>query len=211
MTISILVDNINSWALPFAKELFEEIKDKHSVFLIHDQKELQGGEVAIFLSCEKLVKKEMLERNKYNLVVHASPLPQGKGFSPLSWQILEGKNDIVITLFDAVEAVDAGLIYDRATINFSGHELIEEMRTALGKKINDLILNFLSIYPNIKGSQSAGQETFYRRRTKDDSELDSGKTISEQFNLFRIVDNERYPAFFRHRGHKYILKIYKAD
>jgi hypothetical protein len=27
----------------------------------------------------------------------------------------------------------------------------------------------------------------------------------------RVADNERYPAFFIHRGHTYMLKIYKKD
>jgi len=210
MIISILVDNINSWAVPYANKLFEQIKIKHSAFLIHDQKEIQNGDIAIFLSCEKLVKKDILGRNKHNLVVHASPLPQGKGFSPLTWQILEGKNDITLTLFEAVEAVDAGLIYDQATINFSGHELMDEMRLSLGNKINDLINNFLNHYPNIRGAEPIGKESFYRRRTKDDSELNPEKTIAEQFNILRVVDNERYPAFFLYRGHKYILKIFKS-
>ena len=34
------------------------------------------------------------------------------------------------------------------------------------------------------------------KRTPADSEIDPGKSILEQFNLLRIVDSERYPAFF---------------
>lgn len=211
MRISILVDNINSWELPYAQELFEKLKEKYSVFLVHNQKEIEAGDVAIFLSCEKLVKKEILIKNKYNLVVHASKLPEGKGFSPLTWQIIEGKNEITLTLFDAVEEVDAGSIFYQATVDFLGYELIDEMRNTLGNKINDLIFNFLSDYPDIKPIKAGGQESFYRRRTKDDSELSPEKTITEQFNLLRVVDNERYPAFFNYQGHKYLLKIYKSE
>ena len=35
--------------------------------------------------------------NKNNIVVHASDLPKGRGFSPMSWQILEGKNKIKLS------------------------------------------------------------------------------------------------------------------
>ena len=35
------------------------------------------------------------------------------------------------------------------------------------------------------------------------------KSIDEQFNLLRVCDNERYPAFFYKDGVKYILKINK--
>lgn len=210
MKISILVDNINSWALPYAKSLAKELQNKYPVSLVHDQKEIVTGDVAIFLSCEKLVKAEVLKKNKYNLVVHASPLPAGKGFSPLTWQILEGKNEIPLTLFDAVEEVDAGMIYDRAIINFEGHELIDEMRDKMGNEINKLLIDFINKYPDIKGSKAEGIESFYRRRNQEDSELDPDKTITEQFNLLRVADNERYPAFFKHKGNKYIIKIYKS-
>ena len=37
------------------------------------------------------------------------------------------------------------------------------------------------------------------------------KTIKEQFNLLRVVDNEKYPAFFDYSGTRYLLKIYKAE
>jgi len=57
---------------------------------------------------------------------------------------------------------------------------------------------------------TAGSETFYERRRPKDSELDVSKSIADQFNLLRVVDNERYPAFFYHNGKKFILKIYEA-
>lgn len=209
MKITILVDNLNSWALPHAKKLLDQLKKNHSVCLLHNQNEIKAGDVAIFLSCEKLVKDDVLQKSKYNLVAHASDLPQGKGWSPLTWQILEGKNDIPITLFEAVEKVDAGVVYDKAIIRFKGHELIDEMQEIMGEKINEMIINFLNHCLNVTGVKQIGEESFYQRRKPENSELDPDKNIIEQFNLLRVVDNEKYPAFFNYRGHKYILKIYK--
>lgn len=211
MKISILVDNPKSWALSHAEKLLEILKKDFDAKLIHFQKEIEGGDVAIFLSCESLVKRDVLNKNKHNLVVHASALPKGKGWSPLTWQILEGKNEIPLTLFEAVEKVDAGKIYDREILRFEGHELIGEMQEAMGKKINEMLINFLKRYPDIKGGDQTGEETFYSRRKPEDSELDPEKNISEQFNLLRVVDNDKYPAFFNFRGQKYILKIYKSE
>ncbi len=51
------------------------------------------------------------------------------------------------------------------------------------------------------------EESFYPKRTPKDSELDINKTIKEQFNLLRIVNNDEYPAYFEIDGHRYILKI----
>ena len=59
----------------------------------------------------------------------------------------------------------------------------------------------------MKGKSQRGEETFYKKRTPKDSELDINKTIKEQFNLLRIVDNEKYPAFFKFKNKIYTLKI----
>lgn len=211
MRISILVDNLNSWALPHAKKLRDLLSSNHEVCLIHSQDEIMPGEIAIFLSCEKLVKADILKKNRHNLVAHASPLPQGKGWSPLTWQILAGMNDITISLFEAAEKVDAGPIYDQAVMHFEGHELIDEMQDEMGRRINELIIKFVDRYPENKGIEQSGDEFFYKRRSKEDSELDPQKTIADQFNLLRIVHNEKYPAFFKLNGKKYILKIFKSD
>lgn len=209
MIINIVVDNQESWFFPFAQGLYEDLAKDHDVFFCKSPSEVTDGECAFFLSCERLVKREILNKNKHNIVVHASQLPQGKGWSPLTWQILEGKNEIPLTLFEAVEKVDSGAVYLVDVVSFEGHELADEMREKMGNKILEMVKKFVSIYPSINGEEQKGEETFYPRRNLKDSELDVNKTVAEQFNLLRVVDNERYPAFFYHLGHKYILKIYK--
>jgi hypothetical protein len=42
-------------------------------------------------------------------------------------------------------------------------------------------------------------------------EIDSIKTIEEQFNHFRIADNENHPLWFELNGRKYFLKIYNNN
>ena len=71
-----------------------------------------------------------------------------------------------------------------------------------------MCLEFIDNYEQYKNPlKQQGDETFYKKRTAKDSKLDINKTINEQFNLLRIVDNENYPAFFYKDGKKYILKI----
>lgn len=201
------MDNPQSWYYPFALQLKDKLLGKHEVHLVHQVSDVSEGDVACFLSCEKIIKQEIRDRNKCNIVVHSSALPEGKGWSPLTWQILEGRNAITNTLFEAVDQVDAGRIFLQNEIIFKGHELLDELHKKQGESINDLILKFTDKYPHIVGKDQVGQESFYRKRSHLDSELDPDKTLAEQFNLLRIVDNEKYPAFFKHNGHKYILKI----
>ena len=211
LLITILVDNPDSWIMPYIEKLIEKIKDQnHIVRQVDDQKDIESGDIAFFLSCEKIVHKKALLLNKHNLVVHPSDLPKGKGWSPLAWQILEGRNTIPITLFEAVEKVDAGRIYFQDIMTFEGHELIEELRSLQGKKTIDLCLDFIQQYPNINGKEQEGSETFYPRRRPDDSKVNPNRTIAELFNNFRVADNTRYPVYFEHKGYRYLLKIEKS-
>lgn len=209
MKIQILCDNINSWIIPYAKELLDEIISLgHDTQLLHDSESVTEGDILIMLSCENIFKK--LHLNKNNLVVHESALPKGKGWSPLTWQVIEGKKEIPITLFEATSKVDAGHIYGQEVIKLDGTELVDDLRKKQGDATKKLIIDFVKNYPNVIGVPQEGEESFYPRRGPDDSKLDLNKTLTEQFNLLRVCDNDRYPAWFEKDGSKYIIKIFKA-
>ena len=210
MKINILTDNPNSWILPYVDMLKLTLKN-HSVNHVFNSTEVEEGDLLLILSCEKILSTNILKLNKNNVVVHPSKLPQGKGWSPLAWQILEGKNIIPISLFEASEDLDSGVVYILDHIELQGHELNDEIKHLQGLKTIELIDRFISNYPMIKGLQQVGEETFYPRRRVNDNVLDPNKSLKDQFNLLRVVDNERYPAYFIYNGYKYIIKIYKPN
>jgi methionyl-tRNA formyltransferase len=211
MNAVVVVDNPRSWFLPFAQQLVEKLGRLGPARLLGSADEIpsNGNDVAFLLSCEKIVGKALLRRSRNNIVVHASALPQGKGMSPLTWQILEGKDDIPLSLFEAEEKIDAGAIYLRDTVHYRGTELLDELRESMGAKILEMCVRFASEYPAIvsRGQPQTGKATYYRRRIGEDARLDPHKTLAEQFNLLRIADNERYPAFFDWQGRRYVLRI----
>lgn len=208
-TISIVVDN-PSWILPYAERLVGEINTNGDrAFLCLNHEEVKDGCIAFFLGCIKIASPNVLSKNFFNLVVHESDLPKGKGFAPVAWQILEGKKKITICLIEADNNADAGDIYYLDSMVFEGHELNNEIREKQGNKTIELCLRFLNEVKPPKPFSQVGESTYYRRRTPKDSMLSINKTIEEQFNLFRIVDNKRYPAYFEIFGHRYRLTIVK--
>ena len=140
-------------------------------------------------------------------------MPKGKGWSPLTWQILEGKNRIPATLFEAAEKVDSGVIYAQEWMEFEGHELIDELREEQASATIKLCKRFVDGYPQIldQAHEQAGEESFYPRRREADSELDLTQSLESQFDLLRVVDNQRYPAFFQYKHKRYSLKIEKVE
>tara|TARA_R100000951_G_C2644276_1_gene182015 strand:- start:1411 stop:2067 length:657 start_codon:yes stop_codon:yes gene_type:complete len=214
LKITILTDNPNSWIIPYVNELKEELT-QHKVTHIYSTDDITEGDVMLILGCERIIKPDLLSHHKSNVVVHPSKLPKGKGFSPLAWQIVEGSNNIPVTLFEAVRDVDAGDTYLVDYIKLEGYELNDEIKHRQGlitkKMVNKYIDCFVASGGNLEGIPQEGSDTFYPRRRQEASELDTSSSIVEQFNTLRVVDNERYPAYFMHMGKKYIVKIYRED
>jgi methionyl-tRNA formyltransferase len=210
MNITILTDNPDSWIIPYVEDLKKDLLE-HNVTHVFKTSDIISGDIMLVLSCEKILKAEYLKLHKSNVVVHPSKVPLGKGWSPLAWQVLEGCNDIPVSLFEAVEAVDAGNVYIVDYIKLEGHELNDEIKHQQGLLTMKMVKQYINEFQSMVGIPQSGEETFYPRRRQKENELDINKTIAEQFNLFRVVDNERYPAHFNLNGKKYILKIYKDD
>lgn len=211
MNIAIISDE-KSWINDFLVSFIETLKGLgHKVVHKYLFDKSNSYDVVFLLSYSKIISAEELRLNKHNLVVHESNLPEGKGWSPLTWQVIEGKNDIRITLFEADEKVDSGKIYLRKNMHFNGDELVDELRKKQAEYTLEMCLEFINNYNKLINSayDQAGESTYYPRRYPQDSELDINKTMNEQFNLLRTVDNDKYPAFFYKNNKKYIIKIFK--
>lgn len=189
--------------------LLEWIGKGHRVSWAHNASQLSGGDICFFLSYSRIVNSAIRNRYQHNLVVHESDLPRGRGWSPMTWLVLEGKERIPVTLLNAGDAVDSGDIYMQLEIELTGSELVDELRAALTKATFSLCRNYVEEYPAsaVKRVPQVGEPTYYPRRRPEDSIIDVNQSLAAQFNLLRVVDNERYPGWFEYNGCRYLLYI----
>mgnify|MGYP001008623254 CR=1 FL=1 len=184
----------------------------HEVSLISSIREATGGDLMFLISCNELVKKEVRDRFAKTLVIHASDLPRGRGWSPHIWQILEGNSEIVVTLLEAEDKVDSGNIWHQIKMQIEPGDLVDEIHEKLFQTEVELmdfaVQNFATIQPR---PQRDEPPTFYPKRQPEDSRLDPDGTIADQFNLIRVCDPDRYPAFFDLHGHRYEIRLTKKD
>lgn len=205
-----IISDQDSWINEYLNNFIKRLSELgHNVNHYFAFDENNSYDIVFLLSYSKIIKKDLLKLNKNNLVVHESDLPLGKGWSPLTWQILEGKSSCFITLFEADEKVDAGKIYLKELMKFTGNELIDDLRKIQAEYTFALCMKFVYNKDEVLRNSylQSGDETYYHKRTAKDSELNIKQTLEEQFNILRVVDNEKYPAFFFLNGEKYILNI----
>lgn len=191
----------------------ERNKNEHIIEIVRSKNDIHGGDILFLISCEEIIKSEDRAPYAKSLILHASDLPRGRGWSPHVWEILEGAEKITLSLLEAEDKVDSGKIWKKIEIPIPKNALFQEINHRLFSaelKLMDFALkSFHFIKPQ---SQSENVDaTYYRRRTPEDSRLDPHKSIAEQFDLLRVCDPIRFPAFFEYRGRQYTLKLEKFE
>ncbi len=195
---------INSWL----KGWVISNKDKHRIQLCRSKKELDGGDILFLISCLEIISEKERSKFKSTLVIHASDLPKGRGWSPHVWDIVSGAEKITLSLLEAEDKVDSGNIWKKININVPKLALYEDINKLIFdaeiELMNFAVENFHQIKPY---KQSMISPTYWPKREPKDSEIDVYKSIDEQFDLIRVCDFDRFPAFFYKNGKKFKLKI----
>ncbi|HWK42606.1 MAG TPA: formyltransferase family protein [Croceibacterium sp.] len=212
MKITILCSDathpVNIWLEDWAAQ----IANAANVEIVRKVQDAGGGDILFLISCTEVVTRE--ERNRYgaSLVLHASALPKGRGWSPHIWELIEGAENITLSLLEAEDSVDSGRVWTQRSIPIPRHALWSEINEALFSAEIALMTFALENFRKISlFEQSAEGVSYHRRRTPSDSEIDPNRTIAEQFDLIRVCDPQRFPAYFHLRGHRYVLKLEKYD
>lgn len=209
MKISILTSDSKH---PVVKSLVEwkdlMLQKGHEVAIIFDKKELGNGDFLFLVSCGQIIKESDRKSYKYVLVIHASDLPSARGWSPHIWAIVRGDNEITVSLLEAEDNVDSGRIWLKQKFHLNGSELLTEINEKLFKTELELMTKAVEQYDTIIPKPQIGNPGDYlHKRTPDHSQLQPELSLADQFDLLRVVDNVRYPAFFDYRGHRYLIKI----
>jgi methionyl-tRNA formyltransferase len=193
---------------------FKKSRCDVDINIVSSLDDLTAGNILFLISCHQLVPADLASRYDSALVIHASDLPNGRGWSPHVWQVIEGKKQLVITVLEASPRIDEGDILMQAKVDIPSHALWDEINSILFSSEIMLIESVMEQYPILKFScqkVSRASNKKYPRRYPKDSEIDINKTIREQFNLLRVSDPNRYPAFFYINGQKYVLELRKAN
>jgi methionyl-tRNA formyltransferase len=213
MKITILCDSehhpVNLWL----EKWQEKHKKEHEIIICRKKEDLPGGHLLLLISCSVLITSE--ERGKYqqSLVIHASDLPLGRGWSPHIWDLINGKDQITLSLLEVEDLVDSGAIWKKLRVPIPSTALYDEINNILFDAEIDLMDYAIKYFHIVEPSPQSVKisPTYWRKRSPFDSEIDIHKSLAEQFNLIKVCDPKRFPAYFYKDGLKFILKIEAVD
>ena len=197
----------------YLKPLIAHMKSRHTIDLVQSRSELTRGDFLFLVSCSEIIKAEHRENYTHTLVLHASDLPEGRGWSPYVWEVVNGSDTITLSLLEAEDKVDTGRIWLKREIPIEKTALWYEVNHLLFDAEINLMNEAIERYRDIKPYQQNPdiEPTYYRKRTPLDSQIDVNQSIADQFNLIRMCDPDRYPAWFEIHGQKYKLILEKID
>lgn len=213
MKITILCNDSVHPVNRYLDKWISDVKHRHSVELVRSRSELSNGDFLFLVSCSEIIKLEHRENYSHTLVLHASDLPKGRGWSPHIWEIVNGGDTITLSLLEADDSVDTGHVWLKCKIPVSKTSLWYDVNNQLFEAEVTLMNKAVETYKDIQpyAQDPNSEPTYFRKRTPSDSQLDPYQSVAEQFDLIRMCDPDRYPAWFELRGQKYKLTLEKVD
>lgn len=185
----------------------------HQVELARKKNELSGGDILFLISCSEIVSAADRSAYRAALVLHASDLPLGRGWSPHIWQLIEGGDQVTLTLLEAEDKVDSGRIWKKLKFPVPKHALWDEINASLFNAEIELIDFAIKEFEHIRpyAQDPTIEPTYFQRRSPLDSRIDPTQSIAAQFDQIRVCDPNRFPPFFELHGKKYKLILEKID
>ncbi len=213
MKVSIVCSNPAHPVNTYLLQWIERHCQTHDIELVRKKIELTGGDMLLLVSCGEIVTAKDRASYGVSLVLHASDLPRGRGWSPHVWELAAGASHITLSLLEAQDKVDSGKIWKKLHVPIPPTALWDEINQLLFTGEVQLMDFALEAYSHIEPLEQPAdvEPTYFRLRTPKDSWIDPHRTIAEQFDLIRVCDPIRFPAFFEYRGQRYVLKLEKLN
>jgi len=137
---------------------------------------------------------------------HMTDVPYGRGGSPLQNLISRGHQETKLSALKMTKQVDAGAVYLKAPLSLQGsaQEIFERSAKLSFEMINSIItLEPLAI-------EQTGKVTTFSRRKPEQSNIQGSETITELYDLIRMMDADSYPKAFLQHGN-FTLNFTQAE
>jgi len=136
------------------------------------------------------------------VIFHTSPLPWGRGGSPIQNQILRRSYKSEVCALRAVAELDAGPIYLREPIDLS-KGTVEEILMQVSDIVFEMIPRIVMEQP--RPQPQVGIGVSFKRRKPSQSELPlKAESLRKVYDHIRMLDGEGYPPAYVEHGDQII-------
>lgn len=127
---------------------------------------------------------------------HTSPLPFGRGGSPIQNLIVRGVKKSPLCAFKITDTIDGGPIYDSIKVSLDG--TIDEIFSRIAVCVEKIIIKICN--KKIIPKKQNGRVVLFKRLKYEDNELKSDYSIKALYDRVRMVDGLDYSKAFINFG-----------
>jgi methionyl-tRNA formyltransferase len=197
-----IICTVKSWNIRRAKELTENVITRKEDLTYERIKELDPDWI-FFPHWSWKIPDEII-RDYRCVIFHTSPLPWGRGGSPIQNQILRGRYNSEVCALLATSELDAGPVYLRKKISLA-YGSIESLLI----KISDIVFDMIpKIMGGIEPVPQTGEVVKFTRLK--DSCLPPYLSPRGVYDFIRMLDGEGYPPAYI-QGDGYRMEFTKAS
>jgi methionyl-tRNA formyltransferase len=205
--VDVLVGASNPYSLDVLEAVRQELPDL-KIEVLEDHKQCKGGDLLIALSYGRRIPESVFSRYGLATVLHASALPEGRGWSPANWMLENLETFFTISLIQLANEIDGGAIIAQRRFEIGIGDLwenfIQESQQIQQTLLLELLRGELDV---INPKQQEGSASYFRKRSPADSEIDPYQSLEKQWGKIRAADPSRYPNFFRIHGKEFVIEV----
>lgn len=191
-------------------KLYEE-KDINNPEFIDKIKNIDIDLITV-VNFEQILKKDIINLPKKGCInTHASLLPKYRGRAPLNWAILNGENEVGVTVHYIEEGIDTGDIILQEKIKVEQSDYISDVLEKVKGIYPKIVYNSVDLVKNDQVNcikQDLDQGSYFGKRTAEDGQIDIDNSGIEILNMIRAL-SKPYPGAFI-KNDQYHIIIWRA-
>lgn len=140
------------------------------------------------------------------VIFHMTDVPFGRGGSPLQNLVARGISETRLTALRCVAELDAGPVYLKRPLSLLGtaEEILMRASQLTGEMIEAIVQDRPEPQPQV------GEPTAFRRRARQDGNIESLDSLEKVFDYIRMLDADGYPPAFLEVG-QFCLEFSRAS
>ena len=179
-------------------EVNPELKRNNKILIISQREELNLNKIDIFkptyiffIHWNWIVDEKIF--SKYDCILfHTSPLPYGRGGSPIQNLIIREFKESPVCALKMNREIDSGPIYSKIEISLEGalHKIFDRLNIAINELIK--LITLKKIIPK----EQIGDTYLFKRLSEKDNEIPKNIKLKKVYDRIRMLDHNSYPNAF---------------
>ena len=205
------------------KDIIHILKTKRINYKILEKKKLnkknkifkEKTDLYILCGFPYIIKKNLFKIPKFGtLNLHAGPLPQYRGGSPLNWQIINGEKKIGLSIIKINQTIDGGPLLVQRFFKLKKNYDIKDVHEIANKIFPKILFSSILKMINQKNpfiSKSKKKPRYFNQRSKKDGRILWKKMNDIDVYNFIRAQTKPYPGAYSFKNDKKKVIIYKSS